>query len=122
MGKIPCRWQRVYGFWDADDENPTHYDIDWESIAVDLLLYETELSCDFLDGVIRGDFIREPNLAQLIGMIAGSFIPGIDLRDLIANLVYEDLGGVALSAIGLIPAAGDIAKLVRKVSDFIITA
>ena len=121
-GLNPLKWDTDGdGFGDADDENPTHYDIDWESIAVDLLLYETELSCDFLDGVIRGDFIREPNLAQLIGMIAGSFIPGIDFRDLIANIVNGDPGGVALSAIGLIPAAGDIAKLVRKVSDFIIT-
>lgn len=107
--------------WDADDKNPTHYDIDWEGIALDIFLFETELYFDYLDGVICGDFIREPNLAQLIGMIAGSFIPFIDIRDVIANLVHGDLGGVALSAVGLIPAAGDIAKLVGKVSDFIIT-
>ena len=109
------------GLWDAEDENPTHFDIDWESIALDIFLFEAEFYFDYLDGVIRGDFIREPNLAQLIGMIAGSFIPGIDIRDVIANLVNGDLGGAALSAVGLIPAAGDIAKLVGKVSDFIIT-
>lgn len=121
-GLNPLSWDTDGdGLWDAKDENPTQYDIDWAGIALDIFLFEAEFYFDYLDGVIRGDFIREPNLAQLIGMIAGSFIPGIDIRDVIANLVNGDLGGAALSAVSLIPVAGDIAKLVGKVSDFIIT-
>ncbi len=109
------------GIYDDEDQNPNKFDVDWEGIAIDLFVFETGFYIDYLDGVVRGDFIRDPNLAQLIGMIAGSFIPGIDIRDVIANLINGDLGNTALSAVGLVPAAGDITKLVKKVSDFIIT-
>ena len=56
-----------------------------------------------------------------MGMMARSFFPFVDSRDVLAILINGDLGNAALSAVSLIPAAGDIAKLVGKVSDFIIT-
>ena len=107
------------GFFDDEDKNPNKYDVDWKGITTDLIIFGFKSSIDLLDGIIRGDFIREPNLAQLIGMILGSFIPGIDLRDVVGNLFYGDIGGALLSGVGLIPAAGDVTKLVAKVSDFI---
>lgn len=109
------------GFEDKEDKNPNKYDVDWEAIGLDILFSSTTFCFDYLDGVIKGDFIREPNLAQLIGIIHGSFIPLIDLRDVFANLVYGDIVFAGLSAIGLVPAIGDATKLVSKVVDFIAT-
>lgn len=79
-----------------------------------------EYAEEFLDGVIRGDFVKDPSVAGLCGQVAGSLVPGVpDARDVIANASRGDWGMSALSGIGLIPVAGDLAKASGKVSKFI---
>ena len=109
------------GISDSRDPNPSTYDVDWTGLLVELAMSEIEFTAYFLDGAIRGDFILEPNFPQLLGVIAGSFIPLIDIRDIIANIVNVNQLGIILSAVGLYPAYGDAVKMASKIVDFITT-
>lgn len=76
---------------------------------------------EFMCGFVAGDFIRNTDsLATVMGQIVGSLIPGIDIRDVVANLVYGDYMMAGLSAVGLIPAAGDLTKAAGKVGKFFV--
>lgn len=79
-----------------------------------------EYAKEFLDGVILGDFVKDPSVAGLCGQVAGSLVPVVtDARDVIANASRGDWGMSALSGVGLVPAAGDVAKASGKISKFI---
>lgn len=57
------------------------------------------------------DTITTPEyLAVVAGQITSSCIPHVDARDVVGNLVHGDYAMAGLSGLGLIPAAGDLAK------------
>lgn len=121
-GLDPLYWDTDYdGISDGEDKNPDTYDKNWEEHFVDWAGY----LCYFIEGLVCGDFIRDPNLPQLIGIVVANFIPiynvAIDIRDLIANIAYGDWLFTGLTALALLPALGDISKAVSKVVDFIFT-
>ena len=90
---------------DKDGTNPFAYD---ESLF------------DFMLGMIQGDFIREPQGAVTVaGQVVGGFIPGMDFRDVWANLKHGDLSMAALSVAGLVPGIGDVAKSADTIIKFI---
>lgn len=87
---------------------PYVYDKDWN-----------EHVWDFTQGFIAGDFIENPdNLAIVMGQITSSFIPFVDLRDVLGNIKNGDYLMAGVSGIGLIPAAGDATKAAGKVGKF----
>ncbi|MBR6627766.1 MAG: hypothetical protein IKL04_07305 [Lachnospiraceae bacterium] len=76
---------------------------------------------DFVSGFFAGDFIEESNsVAVMAGQITGSFIPFVDARDVLANLIHGDYAFAGLSAIGLVPAGGDVTKAAGKVGKFMV--
>lgn len=69
---------------------------------------------------MAGDFIADPeNLAVVAGQITSGFIPLVDIRDVVGNLSHGDYLFAGLSAVSLVPVAGDAAKTTGKVSKFI---
>ena len=76
---------------------------------------------DFVYGFILGDFIKDTDsLPTIIGQITSSFIPFVDARDVVGNLVNGDYLFAGLSVIGLVPALGDATKTAGKVGKFIV--
>ena len=56
---------------------------------------------------------------MLVGQIFGSFVPFIDVRDVVGNLVNDDPKMAMFSMIGLIPAGQDAVKAIAKFADFL---
>ncbi|MDF2563256.1 MAG: hypothetical protein K0R99_4702 [Microbacterium sp.] len=91
----------------------------------DPLLFEREVLWyeyfgDFSSGALCGDitglggFCDPRTEAFIWGVVAGGFIPLIDIRDIVANLANGDMIMAGVSMAGLIPLAGDAASaLVR---------
>ena len=76
---------------------------------------------DFVCGFIAGDFIADTDsLPTIMGQITSSLIPFVDIRDVAGNLVNGDYVFAGLSAIGLIPVAGDISKTAGKAGKFVL--
>jgi hypothetical protein len=80
----------------------------------------------FIQGALCGDVTwswigcqENDKLPRLVGNVVGSFIPFIDVRDVIAGLIKADLVGVALSIVGLLPVIGDSAGVTAKVVKFV---
>ena len=91
--------------------DPYMYDKDWR-----------DYTWEFICGFVAGDFIEDPeSLATVMGQITSSFIPYVDIRDVVGNLSHGDYGFAGLSALGLVPVAGDAAKTVGKVGRFVAT-
>ena len=59
-------------------------------------------------------------MAVVAGQILSSCIPYVDIRDVAENLVNGDYMFARLSALGLVPIAGDTAKAVSKLGKFAI--
>ena len=94
----------------ADDTSPYVYDKAW---------YE-QFAC-FVVGAIVGDFITDDDdPVTLAGQIIGGVIPASDVRDVIANVKHGDYTFAAISAAGIVPAAGDAAKGAAKAGRFIL--
>lgn len=90
--------------------SPFNYDKDWY-----------EHVWDFLCGLIAGDFLQETDsVSVVLGQITSGLVPIADARDVIANAVHGDWGFAGLSAVGLIPVAGDITKTGSKIGKFIL--
>lgn len=76
---------------------------------------------DFISGFVAGDFISDTDsLPTIMGQITSSFIPLVDIRDVVGNLVNEDYTFAGLSALGLVPLAGDATKTAGKVGKFVL--
>ncbi len=76
---------------------------------------------EFVQGFFAGDIIHETDsVAIVMGQIVGSFIPYVDIRDVVANLVYGDYGFAFLSFIGLATGGGDAAKASGTFIKFVI--
>ncbi|MDE7252729.1 MAG: cellulose binding domain-containing protein [Acetatifactor sp.] len=74
---------------------------------------------EFICGFVAGDFIEDTDsLPTVMGQIASSFIPYVDIRDVVGNISHGDYVFASLSALGLVPIAGDAAKAVGKVGKF----
>ena len=92
----------------AEKTDPYIYNKDWNE-------YVWEFTC----GVIAGDFITDSDsFATTAGQITGSFIPGIDVRDVIANLQHGDYVMTVLSSVSLIPGYGDVTKALGKAGKY----
>ncbi|WP_305133672.1 hypothetical protein [uncultured Clostridium sp.] len=74
----------------------------------------------FVKGLILGDFVECENIPTLLGQITSGFMPVVsDLRDVIANAGNGEWGYALLSGVGLIPIAGDSAKIAGTLGEFI---
>ena len=74
----------------------------------------------FLEGFCFGDAAESNNAAVVFGQITSGFIPiWADSRDVAANLENGEWGYSLISAVGLVPLAGDVAKIAGTVADFI---
>lgn len=87
-----------------------------------------EQALDFIKGFLLGDWETSDNVPQLLGQIAGSFVPLVaDARDYFANVLknldtwaaIENLGGFLLDLAPVVGAAGDAAKAAPKVAKFV---
>lgn len=110
----------------ANPDGDTYNDYEEYNNETDPYTYNLtaeEWAEQFSEGVIKGDFIEDPTVPQLLGQIAGSIAPGIgtvaDIRDTIANVAHGHWFMAALSAIGVVPAAGDAIKSSSKAVNFI---
>lgn len=81
-----------------------------------------EYTDQFIDGLLKGDAIENPTVINLAGAIAGNLIPGIgtlaDIRDMIINSVKGDYVTAGLNLAGIIPASGDSAQVMIKITNF----
>ena len=93
-----------------DGTDPYMYNKDWY-----------EYAWDFICGFIAGDFIADTDsLPTIMGQITSSFIPFVDIRDVVGNCVNGDYAFAGLSALGLVPVAGDGAKTAGKIGKYIL--
>lgn len=93
-----------------EGSSPFVYDKEWY-----------EHTWDFICGFVAGDFISDTDsLPVIMGQITSSFIPFVDIRDVVGNLVHGDYAFAGLSALGLVPVAGDVSKTAGKVGKFIL--
>ena len=75
----------------------------------------------FIKGLVLGDFIECNDIPTLLGQITGGFIPGYaDIRDVIANARKGEWDYAVISGIGLVPLAGDAAKIASALEDFVL--
>ena len=101
----------------ANGTNPFVYDYSsWEYIS------------KFFDGLWLGDWDTADNIPQLLGQVAGSFVPLLaDTRDYFANIIKNLDTGAALNNLGgflidFVPFAGtasDFIKAAPKISRFV---
>ena len=95
-----------------NDMDPYHYNLTAE-----------EWAKQFCEGAVKGDFIEDPTLPQLLGQIGGGIAPGLgtisDIRDTIANVSYGHWFMAATSAVGVIPISGDSITSSSKIAKFI---
>lgn len=77
----------------------------------------------FKSGVLQGDFIEDPSVPELLGQIVAGVAPKVgtiaDVRDVIANVSQGHWIIAIMSAVGVVPTAGDLLKSSSKVADFI---
>ena len=70
---------------------------------------------------VAGDFIADTDsLPTIMGQITSSFIPFVDIRDVVGNCVNGDYAFAGLSALGLAPVVGDGAKTAGKIGKFVV--
>lgn len=87
-----------------DGTDPYMYNKDWY-----------EYTWDFICGFVAGDFIADTDsLPTIMGQITSSLIPLVDIRDVIGNCVNGDYAFAGLSALGVVPVAGDVSKTAGK--------
>lgn len=114
----------IYGFdpLEADIDGDGRSDLQEYQEGTDPYLYNKDwrdYTWEFICGFVAGDFIAETDsLPTIMGQITSSFIPYVDIRDVVGNLVNGDYVFAGLSAIGLVPVAGDAAKTVGKIGKF----
>ena len=93
-----------------DGTDPYMYNKDWY-----------EYAWDFICGFVAGDFIADTDsLPTIMGQITSSFIPFVDIRDVVGNCVNGDYAFAGLSALGLAPVVGDGAKTAGKIGKFVV--
>lgn len=118
------------GLWD-DTEDAHRDDQGLDPLHADVKISTWSYSVDFAKGLILGDLNREDSLAWLAGNLASgaaSFIPvygwivgGIaDLRDAIGSAIRADWVGSGLSALGVVPYAGDAVAIPGKAAKFVV--
>lgn len=102
-----------------------------DPIHVDVKVSKWSYSTDFAKGLIAGDLMREDSLGWLAGNLASgglSFIPVVgwivggiaDLRDAIGSAIHADWVGSGLSALGVVPYAGDAVAIPGKAARFVL--
>lgn len=121
---LPDGFEYIYGFdpLEADIDGDGRTDLQEYLEGTDPYLYNKDwrdYTWEFICGFVAGDFIAETDsLPTIMGQITSSFIPYVDIRDVVGNLANGDYVFAGLSAIGLIPVAGDAAKTVGKIGKF----
>jgi von Willebrand factor type A domain/Bacterial TSP3 repeat len=97
----------------------------------DVKVSKWSYAADFAKGALAGDLWRADSLAWLAGNLASgasSFIPVVgwivggiaDLRDAIGSAIHADWVGSGLSALGVLPYAGDAIAIPGKTARFIL--
>lgn len=121
-------WEHI-NWYDPLDPNPdgdTYDDYAEYRNESDPFKYDLttgEWAKQFAEGSLKGDFIEDPTVPQLLGAIASSICPVVgtvgDIRDTIGNAVHGHWFMAALSLAGAIPAIGDGVKSSSKAVNFI---
>ncbi len=94
--------------------SPFQYDKNWIDYTV-----------DFVVGFFSGDFYQDStSIPLLAGQITSSVIPVVgtvaDVRDVAGNLYHGEYAMAGLSALGIVPLAGDITKSAAKVGKVVV--
>lgn len=103
-------------YWDKEEyENGTNpYGVDFTP---------ANWAYEFIKGVVQGDAIKDPSIPALFGQIAGGIAPGVgtvaDVRDAIVNASRGEWFMFGMSALGIAPVWGDIAKSSTNITQFI---
>ena len=101
------------------------YEYDRQGDGLKPLFYDRKVSklsyvADFVRGFVLGDlWPKEGSTAWLAGSLTSSLIPLVDIRDILGNGIRGDWVGTGLSAVGLIPIAGDAGAVVGKITKFL---
>ncbi|WP_158374533.1 VWA domain-containing protein [Cellulosimicrobium cellulans] len=103
----------------ARDSDPLAYTLgEFESHAALLggfLFGEWDWGAEHV-GMLNED--QQASVEYLTGLLAAGFLAVGDIRDAAAQIARGDWGGAILSVIGVVPALGDVAKSVAKVTRF----
>ena len=106
----------------ADPDGDKRSDLKEYTEGTDPYFYNrkwSEYIRDFNKGFVCGDFIEDPDsIATVMGQITSSFIPLVDIRDVIGNVKNDDYFFAGMSVVGLIPDVGDVAKAVTATGKF----
>lgn len=113
-------------WYDPLDSNPdgdSYNDKEEYQNGTDPFTYDqtdSERNADFVKGFFLGDFVDCNSVSTLLGQVTSGFVPVVaDARDVIANGSNGEWGYALLSGIGLVPAAGDVAKIAGSLGEFI---
>jgi Mg-chelatase subunit ChlD len=112
-------------------ENSHRADQGLDPLRFDVKVSKWSYASDFAKGLIAGDMWREDSLAWLAGNLASggsSLIPGVgwivgavaDVRDAIGSAIHADWVGSGLSALGVVPYAGDAVAIPGKAARFVL--
>lgn len=78
---------------------------------------------DFAVGAVIGELFEIESVAWLIGNLSGASVPAVgtiaDIRDALGLLIKADFVGAGFSVAGVVPLAGDAAKIIEKSVSFI---
>ena len=99
---------------DGDDDDPTAYDAGIDDVAAGAICGDSDFwKCPDEDDPVRAS-IEYFSGQVLVGLFAVG-----DVRDLLAAISHGKWGDAAWSAAGIVPVAGDAAKIGKKVRDLI---
>jgi hypothetical protein len=102
------------GHADGSDDDPTAYDAGVDDVAAGALCGDSDFwKCPDSDDPVRAS-IEYFSGQVLVGLFAVG-----DVRDLLAAISHGKWGDAAWSAAGIVPVAGDAAKIGKKVRDLI---
>ena len=99
---------------DGDDDDPTAYNAGVDDVAAGAICGDSDFwKCPDSDDPVRAS-IEYFSGQVLVGLFAVG-----DVRDLLAAISHGKWGDAAWSAAGIVPVAGDAAKIGKKVRDLI---
>ena len=79
--------------------------------------------CQFLEGFVKGDFIKDKTVPNILGQVAASLLPYVgqaaDVRDIVAALISGSKFDLYTNILGAFPGQGDLQKAGTEVGKFI---
>lgn len=107
--------------YDGFDDKVEHTDPDYNPLIYEKRYSYLEIGRELVMGAILGEWGVDDHdsVYYLSGWMLSGFILVGDIRDIAASIWRKDGIGVLLNAIALIPALGDLTKVVANVGQFV---